>query len=353
MTALSLEFLLAAIVLVSLIFYALTGGADYGAGVWTLFARGASSNSWGPAQRRLIGDAIGPIWEANHVWLILVVVVLFTAFPPVFSLITTRLHIPLTLALIGVVLRGATFAFRSYHVPKQAAYPGWETIFALTSLFTPLWLGVSLGAIASGALGSEADTFYAGFMRPWLAPFPFAVGLLALALFAFLAAVYLILDTKEPPLQEIFRRRALPAGWTAVGLGVIVFMLAKRGAPHIYANLTGTAWGWGLLALTALLILGAIGALWRRRYVAARLASAGSVTALLGTWALAQLPYLVEPILLADAAAPPLTLRWLLAALALGAVILFPSLYYLFLIFKGRTILQDVAAEERRAKPRG
>ena len=138
----SLEVMTTGIILASLTFYVLLGGADYGAGVWKLLARG----SHGAAQRRLIEEAIGPIWEANHVWLILVITVLFTAFPAAFAVITTRLHIPLTLMLIGIVLRGAGFAFRGHDVPKHVMRPYWERTFAIASVITPVLLGVTIGA---------------------------------------------------------------------------------------------------------------------------------------------------------------------------------------------------------------
>ena len=136
-----LEVMTAGIILASLTFYVLLGGADYGAGFWKLLARGPRS----PAQRRLIDEAIGPIWEANHVWLILVITVLFTAFPGAFAVITTRLHIPLTLMLIGIVLRGASFAFRSYDVHKRDMHPYWERTFAIASVITPVLLGLTIG----------------------------------------------------------------------------------------------------------------------------------------------------------------------------------------------------------------
>jgi cytochrome d ubiquinol oxidase subunit II len=318
----------------SLIFYALLGGADYGGGVWDLFARGPRAER----QRELITEAIGPVWEANHVWLILVVVILFTAFPPAFAAIGTALHVPLTLMLIGIVLRGTSFTFRTYDVEHDTVQRRWSLIFSVASIITPVLLGVTLGAIASGRIRVESGVVTSGFFRVWLAPFPFAVGLFALALFAFLAAVYLTLETGERELQDDFRRRALISG-TAVGfLALIVLLLARDGAPRVYAGISRSAWAAGLHLATALLATGALYSLWTRRYRIARVCAAGQAALILSGWALAQFPYLVEPdVTISSAAAPRSTLQFLLVTLAAGALLLFPSLYYLFRIFKGRT----------------
>src|SRR5712691_10751243 len=153
----------------SLILYALLGGADYGGGVWDLFAFGRRA----PEQRALIAKAIGPVWEANHVWLILVIVILFTAFPPAFAAISTALHIPLTLLLIGIVLRGATFTFRAHDVQRDNVQRRWSLVFSIASIITPLLLGIVLGAIASGTIRVENGVVVSGFLKSWVAPFLF------------------------------------------------------------------------------------------------------------------------------------------------------------------------------------
>lgn len=326
-----LETIIAGVMVASLVLYALLGGADYGGGVWDLFAFGKRARE----QRVLIAEAIGPVWEANHVWLILVIVILFTAFPPAFATIATALHIPITLLLIGIVLRGTSFTFRSHDVQRDDVQRRWSLVFSIASIITPVLLGIILGAIASGTIRVENGVLSTGFFRSWLAPFPFAVGFFALALFAFLAAVYLTLETQVRELQEDFRARGLVAG-VAVGLlALIVFVLAEKGAPTVRAGISRTWWALGLHIFTAVFATGAFYALWTKKYRLARVCAASQVTLILLGWAFAQFPNLVEPdITITSAAAPPITLELLLIALVLGAVLLFPSYYYLFRIFK-------------------
>lgn len=326
-----LETIIAGVMIAALVLYALLGGADYGGGVWDLFAFGKRARE----QRALIAEAISPVWEANHVWLILVIVILFTAFAPAFAAIATALHIPLTLLLIGIVLRGTAFTFRTYDVQRDDVQRRWSVVFSIASIITPVLLGITLGAIASGTIRVADGVVTSGFFRSWLAPFPFAVGLFALALFAFLAAVYLTLETPKRELQEDFRTRALVAGAAVGVLALTVFVLAGTGAPTVRAGISRTWWALGLHFFTALFAMGAFYALWARRYWLARLCAAAQVTLILLGWAFAQFPHLVEPdITIYSASAPRATLELLLAALALGALLLFPSYYYLFRVFK-------------------
>jgi len=340
-----LETIIAGIMVASLVFYALLGGADYGGGVWDLFAFGSRAKQ----QRKLISEAIGPVWEANHVWLILVIVILFTAFPPAVAAISTALHIPLTLLLIGIILRGTAFTFRTYDVQRDNVQRRWSRVFSIASIFTPVLLGITVGAISSGAIRVRDGAVTTGFFASWLAPFPFAVGFFALALFAFLAAVYLTLETKERELQEDFRRRALVSG-AAVGLlALIVFLLAETNAPTIRAGISNTSWALALHVSTAIAAIGAFYALWTRKYKLARICAAAQATLILLGWAAAQFPYLIEPdITIASAAAPRITLQLLLGALAAGGILLFPSYYYLFRIFKSETAFTALSEKEEK-----
>jgi cytochrome d ubiquinol oxidase subunit II len=321
------------VMLVSLILYALAGGADFGGGVWDLLARGPRAK----AQRDLIAHAIGPIWEANHVWLILVIVLLFVAFPPAFAAISVALHIPLTIMLVGIVLRGSAFVFRSYDAQTDEVQRRWSRLFAAGSIVAPVMLGVCVGAIASGTIHTDLETgkVRTDFLSQWLAPFPLAIGGWTLALFAFLAAVYLTVETTDAALREDFRRRALGAGLVVAAMALVSFILSAGGAPLIRAGLARAWWSIPFQILTGVASLGAMAAVAARRYRAARVLAVAQVVLILCGWGFAQFPFLVEPDLtFTNAAAPANVLRFLLGALAAGAVLLFPSLWYLLRVFK-------------------
>ena len=337
----TLEDLLGASLVGALTCYLLTGGADFGAGIWTFFAFGQS----GQRQRALIDQAIGPIWEANHVWLIVAVTILFTAFPPAFSLIATGLHIPLSLMLVGIVLRGTAFAVRTHDITARdgssSVSPLWGYLFAVSSIITPALLGISVGAVASGRLPLASlpyGSFTERFIAPWLAAFPLSVGLLTTNLVAYLAAVYLLVESQDPELRTAFRRRAQAACLALLLTGGYVLVQARQGAPEIYAGLRHTPVGLLAILVTFGLHLAALVTLWKVRDRAARIFAVAGAVIMLWGWALSQYPYLVEPNLTIADAAPAETLRLLLVSLILGSIILFPLLYYLYRIFKGRVL---------------
>lgn len=334
-----LELLLGAALVGSLTFYLLLGGADFGAGIWSLFAFGHRAK----AQRVLIDQAIGPIWEANHVWLIVAVTILFTAFPEAYTAIVVGLHIPLSLMLIGIVLRGTAFALRTHDVASKEGGSGpselWRYLFAGSSLMTPVLLGVSLGAIASGRLRDRTgESFYETFVAPWFGIFPLSVGLLTALLVAYLAATYLAVESREPGLKRLFLRRAV-AAWALVSVAALgALYLARTGAPEIYRGLTGTALGLATLALTSAGQAAALFSLLRGRERTARLFAAAVSVLILWGWALSQFPFLVEPDVTIYHSAEPATLRILLVSLAAGSVLLIPLLRYLYGIFKSRVL---------------
>ena len=332
------ELMIAGVMLIALMIYTLSAGADFGGGAWTLLASGPRAED----QRQLVDDAIGPIWEANHVWLILVVVLLFVCFPGAFAAVSTALHVPLTVMLIGIVLRGSAFAFlHVYTHAEQAHDPGprrFSRIFAVASLITPITLGVTLGALSTGIHVDRATGVdQTDFISEWVAPFPVAAGLFTLCLFAFLAAVYLANEAADRELSDIFRRRALISAG-ALGLAALLaFFAAGPDAPVIHAGLSATGWALPLHLSTGLAAVLAIVLLWQRRLQLARLAAMTQAALIVGGWALAQYPYLVFPDLtIADAAAPRSVLVPVLIALGIGALVLVPSLAYLYFIFKSR-----------------
>lgn len=326
--------LLAGAIVGALNAYVLLAGADFGGGVWDLLASGSRR----ARQRDLIAHAIGPVWEANHVWLILVVVLLFTCFPAAFSRLAIALHIPLTLVLLGIVLRGSAFTFRSYGGADGPTQRRWGRLFAIASLVTPLVLGVCVGTIAAGRVRSPSGAgFAADYVHPWLSPFTGSVGLFTLALFAFIAAVYLTIESGNADIREDFRRRALWAGAAVFATALTTLLLARNAAPLVWDGLVTSRRALPLQLLTGIAATLALWALWRRRYPVARVAAAAQVTLILWGWALAQFPWLLPPTLdIRGAAAPAITLKLTLGALGLGSLVLFPSLIYLFRVFKSR-----------------
>ena len=332
MAELGLADVTAAILALSLNAYVLFGGADFGGGVWDLLASGRRRDR----QREIIAHALGPIWEANHVWLILAIVLTFTCFPPVYALLGTVLHIPLTLMLVGIVLRGSAFTFRTYDNEHDSAQRRWGRIFASASVITPILLGVSIGAVASGRVTQErTGSFVQQYVEPWLTPFAFSVGLLALVLFAFLAAVFLTLETRDRELCDDFRRRAIGSGVAVFFASGLVLLLSREQAPLVMAGLVASPWAIPLHLATGATAIAVLGALWYRRFRLARLGAGLQVSLIFWGWPLAQYPLLVPPDLtISRAAAPDVTLRLVLIILAVGGVVLLPSLWYLFQIFK-------------------
>jgi cytochrome d ubiquinol oxidase subunit II len=325
--------IIAGIMLVALNAYVLTGGADFGGGVWDLLASGPSRDE----QRKLIERSIAPIWEANHVWLIVVVVLLFSAFPPAFATLGVVLHIPISLMLVGIVLRGSAFVFRSYG--GRARGKSWGSVFAVTSLVTPVILGMIIGAIASERVGDASArvgsaSFTEVFVHPWLSSFTVAVGAFALALFAFLAATYLAVAAETDDLRDAFRRRALGAAAAVLVFAATALALSFQAAPRVAHGLAGAAWSMPLHFGTGVAAVTAIVALWRRRYRTARIAAGAQVSLVLWGWAFAQMPYLVPPkVTIRSAASPHQTLTLLLVGLCVGFAILIPSLRYLYRTF--------------------
>jgi cytochrome bd ubiquinol oxidase subunit II len=328
-----LELIVAGFMCAALIFYAVTGGADYGGGMWDLLATGSRAGE----QRSVIAKAIGPIWEADHVWLILVIVILFTGFPRGFAALTTALNIPMTLMLIGIVLRGTAFIFRKYDVKSDKVQFRWSALFGAASFFTTFIQGVTLGALSTGQIRIIDGRLATGFFAGWLTPFAIACGLFALALFAFLAATYLTVDTTgEHDVQNDFRLRALWSGSALAPIAFAVFITSKQGAPEMYQGLTQW-WAPLLISATVCFAIAALVSLWLRRFPLARIAAISEVTLILGGWSLSQYPKLITPdITIFNAAAPAITLRLLIYALVAGAIVLFPSLFFLFRIFKGK-----------------
>jgi cytochrome bd ubiquinol oxidase subunit II len=310
---------LASVMLVALVAYAVLAGADFGAGIWDLLSVGPRRR----LHRQALSAAIGPVWEANHVWLIFLIVLLFTCFPAAYARASVDLFWPLHLVLIGIVLRGVAFVFRAYGSERASAQAAWGRIFGAASAVTPMLLGMSLGTISADG-------------QAWIDRFPLVVGILALLICAYLAAVYLAWETDDADVKEDFRRRAI-ACWLVAGIiSLLTLLLTRHDAPRLWAGLT--SWPAGLFVTGGTLLAPlSLAALYRRRFSRARLFGAAQVVALLLGWGVAQWPYLIYPeVTVTAAAAPRSTLALTAASLPLGAAVLVPSLWFLFAVFKKR-----------------
>ena len=310
--------------------YVLLGGADFGAGFWDLLAGSARR---GAAQRHRIEESIGPVWEANHVWLIFALVVVWTGFPAVFAAIASTLYIPLTATAFGIIFRGSAFAFR------KAEGELWlrrifGAAFALSSVVTPFFLGTIAGAIASGRV--PLGTARGDIIGSWVNPTSLLGGTLAVEVCAYLAAVFLTADSRrsgEHDLAGKFRARALVMG-VVTGVTALAGIAVLHGdAPSLFAGLTGR--GLPLIFATALFGVGSLGLLILRRYVAVRLTAALAVVAVLWGWGVGQYPdLLVGTATVSSAAAPMDTLLVLVISLAAGSAVLIPALVLLYTLFQ-------------------
>jgi cytochrome bd ubiquinol oxidase subunit II len=335
----ALVFLAAGMALIGLMAYAVLGGADFGGGVWDLFATGPRKR----AQREAIAHAMGPVWEANHVWLIFVIVVLFTCFPYGYAPLGIALFIPFHLALAGIMLRGAAFVFRGYGrrtrgtMGTPAGDPPaswWGTVFGIASVISPFLLGLAFGAVTEGGVRiDEAGNVRSMSFSYWLSRYAVGCGLLALSTCAYLAAVYLTVET-DGALREDFRLRAIISGTMTAALALLVLLFAWHEANWFFRQLVSPR-SWPVLAAGISCFTASAWAVFGRRYWLSRVFAVGEIVLLLLGWGLAQQPYLVYPdITLQEAAAPTPTIAFMVATLPFGALLLIPSLWLLFHVFK-------------------
>lgn len=320
----SLELAVAAAMFAGVIAYAVLGGADFGSGFFDLTA---GDSSRGAELRTLVDHSIGPVWEANHVWLIYVLVIWWTGFPESFAATMSTLVLPLLMALLGIVLRGASFAFRKYSATlRQARLFG--VTFAVSSILTPFFLGAVAGAIASGRvpMGETGDRW-----SSWINPTSLFGGAIAVGTCAFLAGVFLTADAHRGwrvMLTEDLRVRSLRVGLVT---GVLVFAALvpiSQDAPVLTEGLTGRAAP--LVVLSALSGLMTLVLIWRRRYSIARWPAVIAVGSVVSGWGVAQYPWLlVGEVTIMDGAGAPATLQGLLVAVGLAVILVLPPLVYL------------------------
>jgi cytochrome d ubiquinol oxidase subunit II len=340
-----LETIVLMFALAGLVLYTVLGGADFGAGLWQLLS---GPGPHGRAIRDHAHHAMAPVWEANHVWLIFVLTVAWTAFPQVVGSLASTLTVPISLAALGIVFRGLAYALQSAtEVPHERRVI--DTTFAVSSILTPYMLGAAVGAIASGRVpvGNAAGDL----LTSWVNPTSILTGCLAVAVGAFLAAVYLAADAArlgEVDLGHAFRLRALVTGVLTGALAVGGLAVMHFDAQHIYRGLTS---GYGLAAVivSAVAGLGTLALVWRSRFQPARVSAAVAVAAIITGWAAAQRPTVLPGLTLHEAAASRETLIAVIVAVLGGGVILAPSLGLLFrLVLTGGF---DRASERAAAPP--
>jgi len=318
----------AAILFAGIVLYAVFGGADFGAGFWDLTAGGAARGS---RPRALIERSLGPVWEANHVWLIFCLVVLWTAFPEGFASVTATLYIPLGLAALGIVLRGAGFAFRKVVVGTSAQRAA-GAAFASSSVVTPFFLGAVAGGIASGRV--PTGTAGGDALGSWVNPTGMLGGVLAVFTCAYLAAVFLTAEARTRHLDDLvewFRRRAFVAAGAAGLTSLAGIVVLERDAHHLFERLLGP--GLPLVIVSGAAGLSALVLLGRSSPVAVRLLAVGAVACVVVGWGVAQYPYLLGTHLtLARAAAPSSTLWAVVVIFAAAVALCGPSLALLYIL---------------------
>ena len=333
----------AAIVLfVAITAYAVFGGADFGAGFWDLVAGGSQR---GERPREVIDHSIAPVWEANHVWLIFVFVVLWTCFPTAYASITLTLFVPLTLAAFGIVLRGASFAFRKA-VFRTRDRRNFGAAFALSSVLVPYCLGAVVGSIASGRVpsgGAAGDPW-----GSWINPTSVTIGVLAVAVDAYLAAFFLVWDARrlaDAPMVSYFRRRALGAGVVAGVVSLVGIFALSGDAPYLHAGLTSRALP--LVIVSAVAGIAALALLLRGTGTGARVAAVVAVGSLVLAWGVAQWDYLLPKTLtVSTAAAPSGTIAAVLVATALAVVLIVPAFTLLYVLDQ-RSLLPEEGMPDR------
>jgi cytochrome d ubiquinol oxidase subunit II len=328
--------------------YAVFGGADFGAGFWDLVAGGAVR---GEAPREVIDHSIGPVWEANHVWLVFVFVVLWTGFPEAYASIMLTLYVPLSIAAFGIVLRGASFAFRKtvFRTRDRRNFGG---AFALSSVLVPYCMGAVVGAIISGRVpagGKAGDPW-----TSWINPTSILGGVLAVVAVAYLAAVYLVWDARrlgEPAMEDYFRRRAIGAAVVAGAVAFVGIFVLHAQATYVFHGLASR--GLPLVILSAVCGIASLVLLIRDAHRGARVLAIGAVVSVVVGWGVAQWDYILPTSMtVAEAAAPSGTLDAILAATVLFVLVVVPGFGLLYTLDQ-KSLLPGEGVESTPAGPTG
>ncbi|MDO9374366.1 MAG: cytochrome d ubiquinol oxidase subunit II [Ferruginibacter sp.] len=318
---------------VSFILYTVLGGADYGAGIIETFA--------GRRAEKTISKAIAPVWEANHVWLILAIVILFTGFPKIYATISTALHIPLMVVLIGIVLRGTSFTFRHYDVSHDFTHKYYTVLFRVSSFVTPFFLGITLGAMIFGNITTDPDSggFYEHFILPWLNWFCITMGVFSTSLFGYIAAVFMIGEAGYEIEQQKYVRYAKRLLLLSIGIGILVFLVAEGQGHHLVKLFFKSSLSIVCLSVVVLLIPLIYYLFNHPNILYLRAAVAVQIAAIMAGWFAIQFPVMINEkngahLTFYNTQAPPETFYQLLIALFVGLVLIIPAFYFLFKVFK-------------------
>lgn len=322
----------------SFLLYTLLGGADFGAGIVETFA--------GKREEVTISRAMAPVWEANHVWLILAVVILFTGFPVVYASLSWVLHIPLMMVLLGIIMRGTAFTFRHYDVHQGRSHKYYSFLFHLSSFITPVFLGMILGAMILGRISFDrSEGFYTVFIAPWLNWFCFSMGLFTASLFSYLASVFLVGETNIDRERIEYATFSKFFMFLTMTLGLLVFIAAEAEGHHLTRTFLHSAPSIVML-IVAFLFCPVI---WhfldkeKNKTFYLRIGTGIQVTTILVGWFYIQFPVLIEvknspELTFYNTQAPAATLEQLLIALIVGLLLVIPGFVFLFKVFKVRSV---------------
>jgi cytochrome bd ubiquinol oxidase subunit II len=318
---------------IAILLYVLLGGADFGAGIveWITGKKGVET----------ISQAIAPVWEANHIWIILAVVILFNGFPLVYTNLTTYLHIPLLIVLIGIIIRGSAFTFRYYDAPHETGNKYYSFLFRFSSLITPFFLGIILGAVMLGKIPANPEgTFIHVFMAPWINGFSFATGIFMTLLFGWIASVYLIGEATEET-YPLFARTAIILFSLLILSGLVVFMAAHYYRLHFLQKFLHSGVSMVCMIIATLLIPFMWIQIKRKHAVWTRILAGMQTACILTGWFAVQFPVMIyisdgQHLTVWNTSAPEKTMYYLLYALIIGIVLILPAFAYLFKVFKFR-----------------
>lgn len=343
------ELIVCGILLAAITLYAILGGADFGAGVWEFNLAMRASKK----ERDLLYGAIGPVWEANHVWLIFALVLMFSAFPIAFAALSRALWIPLLLALMGIFARGIGFAFRAYAAGAVRQQALFGAVFAFASTSTPFFFGACAGSIATGLPVTAEGKFHGDHLTGWISPLSVFCSFYAVGLCAFIAAIFMSREAEhagDSELTSTWRRRAMTMGvilgiFSAVGL-----LIVSRSAPDLWQGFLSSALP--LVAVSAASGFVSMLCVWKCRYQLAVAAASLTVGSVILGWGVAQYPLIIPPAIDVHISKAPDSVLWaMIIAVAAGAVVLVPSLGWLFYLFKGQHPNSDASSQTSDQTP--